>query len=65
MIIVMETCCVFFAVRTELVNIISTNFGFKGLNLIFLLVTWDFTTILHKLSIKFTLDKTKPVPKRG
>jgi hypothetical protein len=28
---VMVKCCVFFAVRTEFLNIIWTSFGFKGL----------------------------------
>jgi hypothetical protein len=31
MIFVMVKCCVFFAVRTEFLNIIQTNFGLKGL----------------------------------
>jgi hypothetical protein len=29
---VMVTCCVLFEVRTEFLNIIYMNFGFKGLN---------------------------------
>jgi hypothetical protein len=32
LIFVMVKCSVFFAVRTELLNIIYTSFGFKGLN---------------------------------
>jgi hypothetical protein len=32
MISVMVMCCVFFAVRTESLNIIYTSFRFKGLN---------------------------------
>jgi hypothetical protein len=31
LIFVMVKCCVFFAVRTEFLNIILTSFGFKGL----------------------------------
>jgi hypothetical protein len=31
MIFVMVKCCVFFAVRTEFLNIIYKSFGFKGL----------------------------------
>jgi hypothetical protein len=31
LIFVMVKSCVFFAVRTEFLNIIYTNFGFKGL----------------------------------
>jgi hypothetical protein len=34
LIFVMETRCVFFAVRTEFLNIIQTSFGFKGLSTI-------------------------------
>jgi hypothetical protein len=32
MIFVMVKCSVFFAVRTEFLNIIQTSFGFKGFN---------------------------------
>jgi hypothetical protein len=31
LIVVMVKCCVFFAVRTEFLNIIWTRFGFSGL----------------------------------
>jgi hypothetical protein len=33
LIFVMDTCCVFFEVRTECLNIIWMGFGLKGLNI--------------------------------
>jgi hypothetical protein len=35
LVFVMVKCCVFFAVRTELLNIIQMSFGFKGLSRIY------------------------------
>jgi hypothetical protein len=35
LIFMMERCCVFFAMQTGLLNVTYTNFGFKGLIIIY------------------------------